>query len=326
MEEFDFKTIANDLISGLNSKEKEIISRRFGFGGKERETLEAIGKDFGVSRERIRQIQEMATKKIQQNLGKYKDVFEFFEKKFEEFEGVRKETNLLSELTEKAKNEAFFLLSLWPNFERFPENKEFFAFWVNKKEAKEKLENLIKKVISVLQEKKETLSLEEIASYFSLKKEVLKEWIEISKRIGKDKKGFYGLKEWPEITPRGVRDKAYLVLKEIGKPLHFTEIAKFIEKANVHTVHNELIKDPKFVLIGRGIYALAEWGYEKGQVKDIILKIFKEEKRPLTKDEIVEKVLKQRMVKKSTILTNLSDKKYFLRDEEGRYYPKVEIA
>jgi DNA-directed RNA polymerase delta subunit len=115
-------------------------------------------------------------------------------------------------------------------------------------------------------------------------------------------------------------------LKEIGKPLHFTEIAKFIEKANVHTVHNELIKDPKFVLIGRGIYALAEWGYEKGQVKDIILKIFKEEKRPLTKDEIVEKVLKQRMVKKSTILTNLSDKKYFLRDEEGRYYPKVEIA
>jgi len=326
MEEFDFKTIANDLISGLNSKEKEVISRRFGFEGKEKETLEAIGKDFGVSRERIRQIQEMATKKIQQNLGKYKNVFEFFEKKFQEFEGLRKEINLLSELTEKAKNEVFFLLSLWPKFERIPENKEFFAFWVNKKEAKERLNGVIKKVISILQEKKETLSLEEIGSHFSLKKEVLKEWIEISKRIGKDKKGFYGLKEWPEITPRGVRDKAYLVLKEIGKPLHFSEIAKFIENANVHTVHNELIRDQKFVLIGRGIYALAEWGYEKGQVKDIILKIFKEERKPLTKEEIIDKVLKQRMVKRSTILTNLSDRKYFLRDDEGRYYPKVEIA
>ncbi len=326
MEEFDFKTIANDLVSKLNSKEKEVISRRFGFEGKEKETLEAIGKDFGVSRERIRQIQEMALKRIQQNLDKYKSLFEFFEQKFEEFEGVRKEANLLSELTEKAKNEAFFLLSLWPSFERFPENKETFAFWVNKKGAKEKLEKLIEKVISILEEKKRTLSLEEISSYFSLKMKILREWIEISKKIGKDKKGFYGLKEWPEITPRGVRDKAYLVLKETGRPLHFSEIAKLIENANLHTVHNELIKDPKFVLIGRGIYALAEWGYEKGQVKDIILKVFKEEKRPLTKEEIIEKVLKQRIVKKSTILTNLSDKKYFLRDDEGRYYPKVEVA
>jgi hypothetical protein len=326
MDKLDFKLISNDLISILNPKEKEIISRRFGFGNRKRETLEAIGRSIGVTRERIRQIQEMAIGKIQKGLDKYRNLFEFFEKKFREFKGVRKETNLISELREDVKNEIFFLLSLWPKFQYFRETKDFFAFWVNDPKAKNELEHLIEKTIYFLKEKGTPLSLREISLHFQEKEEIIKEWIEISKKIGKDKKGFYGLKEWPEINPRGVKDKAYLVLKEVGRPLHFSEIAKLIDNAKIHTVHNELIKSPKFVLIGRGIYALAEWGYERGQVKDIILKILKEEKRPLTKDEIIEKVLKQRVVKKSTILTTLSDKKYFFKDDEGRYYPKVEIA
>ena len=88
------------------------------------------------------------------------------------------------------------------------------------------------------------------------------------------------------------------------------------------TVHNELIKDPRFVLVGRGLYALKEWGYEEGQVKDVILKILKEARKPLPKEEILAGVLKQRMVKENTVLLNLNNKKYFLKTPEGKYISK----
>jgi DNA-directed RNA polymerase delta subunit len=93
-----------------------------------------------------------------------------------------------------------------------------------------------------------------------------------------------------------------------------------IEGANLRSVHNELIRDRRFVLIGRGIYALREWGYFPGEVKDIIFKFLKEE-GPLTKEEILERIKKQRMVKENTVLINLA--KYFERDEKGRYRIKT---
>jgi len=95
-----------------------------------------------------------------------------------------------------------------------------------------------------------------------------------------------------------------------------------LEGSLVQTVHNELIKDSRFVLVGRGIYALEEWGYYPGQVKDVILRVLREERKPITKEEILEKVLEQRLVKENTILLNLSNKKYFERDVQGKYKVK----
>ena len=69
--------------------------------------------------------------------------------------------------------------------------------------------------------------------------------------------------------------------------MHFSEIANAIKKSDfkrkavtTQAIHNELIKDSRFVLIGRGIYALNEWGYKKGTVADIITEVIKE-KRPV---------------------------------------------
>ena len=90
-------------------------------------------------------------------------------------------------------------------------------------------------------------------------------------------------------------------------------------QVNFQTLHNELIRDPRFVLVGRGIYALKEWGYEEGYVKDIILKILQKAKKPLSKDEILQEVLKRKLVKKNTVLLNLANKKYFLRTPQGKY-------
>jgi len=124
-------------------------------------------------------------------------------------------------------------------------------------------------------------------------------YLEISKKIQPNREGVLGLIEWPEIKPRGVKDKAFLVFKKHGKPLHFTEVAKLIDKFDYNmpnkktypqTVHNELIKDPRFVLVGRGTYALSEWGFVPGTIKDIITKVLKEKNEPLHKDEVVKQV------------------------------------
>jgi len=177
--------------------------------------------------------------------------------------------------------------------------------------------------VDFFKKEKKLLKFEEISKIFGIKEKVLSSYLEISRIIGKNEEGFYGLLEWPEIRPRGIRDKAYLVLKKAQRPLHFTEIAAQIDGAKVPTVHNELIKDERFVLIGRGIYALAEWGYFPGEVKDVILKILREKGRPMTKEEILEEVKKQRIVKPTTVLLYLYNKKYFERDSQGRYKPKL---
>jgi len=156
--------------------------------------------------------------------------------------------------------------------------------------------------------------------------------IEISKHILKGSEGSYGLRHWPEINPKSIKDKAYLVFKKEKKPLHFTGVAycinnlswlKSSSKANAQTVHNELIKDPRFVLIGRGLYALRDWGYEPGTVRDVISKLFLEEKRALTKAEVVRRVLKKRHVGENTIILNLQNKNYFQKNPQGKYTIRI---
>src|ERR1700736_773103 len=63
------------LIALLNRREKEIISQRFGLDGGKPKTLEDVGKNFGVTRERIRQLQNIALAKLRRALGKKEDLF-----------------------------------------------------------------------------------------------------------------------------------------------------------------------------------------------------------------------------------------------------------
>lgn len=83
------------------------------------------------------------------------------------------------------------------------------------------------------------------------------------------------------------------------------------------TVHNELIKDARFVLVGRGTYALSEWGYKPGTVKDVMVQVLRENGNSMDKEEIIKKTLDQRQVKESTILLNLQDRNHFEKDKGG---------
>ena len=152
-------------------------------------------------------------------------------------------------------------------------------------------------------------------------------FLSVSKEIKQGVFEKWGIHNWKEISPKGVREKAHLIIKENNEPLHFRDVAKLIDKHKLskkkthpQTVHNELIKDEKFVLVGRGTYALREWGYQRGTVKDVITEILSNSTKPLHQDEVVEKVLSVRNVKKTTIIINLN--KFFQRLDKQKYWAK----
>jgi hypothetical protein len=320
---FNYQKICEELLTVLPERTGDIISRRFGLFEKKKETLEAIGKSHNITRERVRQIERDGIRKIKKSANKYSDVFLFLRKKMEEFGGVRKEDVFLEELAKSGddKNYIVFLLNIDEKFSRVYESPKRYVVWTTGKEKLEKAEKVIKEVCRIFEKEKELFSLDELKEKLTedVEKEKLLFIIETSKEIGKSKSGKLGLYKWPDVNPKGIRDKVYLALKEAKKPLHFKEIATALgEKTNPQTTHNELIKDPSFVLVGRGVYALAEWGYVPGEVKEVIRKILRKE-GALYKDEIITHVSKQRIVKKNTIIQNLSNKKYFIRTPDGKY-------
>ena len=334
---FSYQKICQDILKNLSPRTGEVLSRRFGLKTGERETLEAIGQDFGICRERVRQIEGDGFSKIKPKIEKYQKIFQYFTKQLKNYGDLKKEDILLSELGgEKWKSQVYFLLTLGPDLERLGESEDFHSLWTINRNSLKKAQELINSISRKLEKLGKPTALKEICPLVSLDKRFLTSYtespkearwekrfisstLEISKKIQKNSEDLFGLRDWPEINPRGARDKAYLVFKKAKTPLHFTKVAEFIEGALPQTVHNELIRDERFVLVGRGIYALREWGYYPGQVKDVILKILKDERKPLAKEEILEKALKQRLVKENTIFLNLSNTKYFLRDSQGKY-------
>ncbi len=327
-----YKNVAAKLLESLSERQKEIIIRRFGLDGKkEKETLEKIGKDFSITRERVRQIEADAFKKLKKiiNGREIREIYFIFSGYLKKSGGLKKEDIALLDLGGlKNQNYVYFFLSLADNFYRFPENNDFYAFWAKEKKVAEDAKKLLDEVVVFFNKRKAPILENEFYELnFAKDKRFFNSFIEATKKIGKNPLGYFGLSHWPEIRPKGVRDKAYLTLKKEGRPLHFREIAKMSESllndngVLPQTVHNELIKDEKFVLVGRGVYALREWGYEPGTVREIISNILKE-KGPMAKDELIKEVLKARMVKENTVLLNLQNRNYFDRDENGNYLLK----
>lgn len=325
----NYQKICQELVRGLPKRQKDIILRRFGLAAGERETLEAIGEDFGVTRERVRQIGEDGLKKIKsiiesRSVANLQKTFGRFKQYLKKFGNLRKEDTVLRELGgENGKAQIYFLLTLGENFERLGETDDFYSLWLINQNSFLKAKKVISALHQELKKLGKPLTLKEISSFCSLKNPALESYLEISKNIHKNQDCLFGLKDWPEINPRGTRDKVYLAFKKAQKPLHFTEVASLIDGALTQTVHNELIRDQRFILIGRGTYALAEWGYYPGQVKEVIYKVLKEAKNPLTKEEILEKILEQRQVKENTILLNLSNRNLFSKTPKGYIVKKA---
>ncbi|MEK7079811.1 MAG: hypothetical protein AAB901_00800, partial [Patescibacteria group bacterium] len=247
--------------------------------------------------------------------------------------GIVPEDVLLSGLAadEKARNRFRFLLVVGSEFFRERETDDFYARWHVDPKTADVVHGALTRLYSQLDDE-EVLSERQILDRFleELKgvnqayqqEEILKRWLTISKTIASNPLAEWGKANAPAIRTKGIRDYAYLVIKQKGEPMHFGDVAKAIvdifgKKAHVATTHNELIKDSRFVLVGRGLYALAEWGYSPGVVRDVIRTVLA--KKSLTRDDVIAEVKKVRYVKDNTILVNLNDSRYFKRQKDGKY-------
>lgn len=328
-EENSFFGVAEKILSQLPERAQAIVKKRFGLTEDySRQTLEKIGSDYGVTRERVRQIISDAKKSISKKCAEIdfqqieNKLFLAVEKKY----GIIKEAEILSELNlsglRKEENAMRFLVNFSPRIRIVFLKNEIEKSWVSSADALEKTREVSKVAKDILARDAKLFSdadlVKKIIAYlpkFS-KKEVLS-YLSVLSAIGKNKFGKWGMRHWPEVSPKGSREKIYLVLKETNEPLHFTQIANLIEKhklgtKKVHpqTIHNELIKDSRFVLIGRGIYALSEWGYSGGVVKDVLRDILEKSEEVLDREAIIEKVFAVRKVKRTTIMINLNSRNF----------------
>lgn len=335
---FKPKQVVKRLLSVLPERAKDVIVSRYGLGKEPRKmTLEAIGRKYGITRERVRQIENYAVHSIKRSevYGKEKEVFKELEAMLHKLGGIMTEDDLLAHVSEdrSVKNHIHLLLVLGEPFRREKEDDHFRHRWHIDENLARKVHEALKKLYKSLSNDDLVSELDIIASFlnhvedisddYRKDNEIVKRWLALSKEIGKNPLGEWGLTASPNIRAKGMRDYAFLVIRRHGSPIHFREVAKSIErlfgkKAHVATTHNELIKDPRFVLVGRGLYALAEWGYMSGVVKDVIRKIL-ETSGPLSKEQIIEKVMKERYVKENTIVVNLQNQKLFRKTKEGLY-------
>ncbi len=346
MEKINYAQLYTKLAKGLSPKTKDIFDRRFGVKVSNKgktpkgqtvfiETLESIGDGLGITRERVRQIEEagftFVRKNHQETLEK---IYAEFENYFTQKGGFKKEEVVLQDLGGKTQKPfiLFFLTIGGDRFSRVVGKKDYHYFWSLGKASDLTVKDTLSSLVSgVAKHGKLLTKLEfttQFASIYNLHDEAVASYLEISKKIQANKEGKLGLIDWPEIRPRGVKDKAYLVFKKENKPLHFREITSLIDVLNIgpmdkkthpQTVHNELIKDARFVLVGRGTYALGEWGFVPGTIKEIITKVLIEKPHLVSQEDIVKEVLAQRLVAKNTVMINLNNKKYFDRDAEGKY-------
>lgn len=334
---FKPKQVVKRLLSVLGDRSQDVITSRFGLGADtKRMTLEAIGKKYKITRERVRQIENYSIINVRKSkeYAKEKVIFDEMKKVMGELGSIVSEDSLLKHLSKdkSTQNHLHFLLVVGEEFTKEKEDDEFKHRWSIDKELSKKIHSSLRELYSKLSDDEILLESDMVEKFLEHLKdvsekyknqEIAKRWLELSKLIDKNQLGEWGKAGSSNINAKGMRDYAYLVIRRHGSPIHFREVAKLItelfkKKAHVATTHNELIKDPRFVLVGRGLYALSEWGYMSGVVKDVIRNVI-EKNGPITKDEIVKKVLKERYVKENTIMVNLQNPKFFKKAKDGKY-------
>lgn len=334
---FKPKQITKSLLSVLPERACDVITKRYGLGPNgESFTLEAIGQSYGITRERVRQIENYGIQSIQKSdeYKKHSELFVEIQNLIDQMGGgLIAEHVFLDEMTNDpiVRNHLYFILVVGDPFFRGKESSLYNHRWFTERKTAETVEKALTGVHRGL-DRDELITEQEIINRFRIElheladkynEDVLKRWLLISKQIGRNPLGDWGPADSPNVKVKGVRDYAYLAVKRHGSPMHFKEVAGAINKlfahnAHVATTHNELIKDARFVLVGRGLYALTEWGYTAGVVKDVLREILQKE-GPLTRDEIIDKVRKERYVKDNTIIVNLQDTNLFRRLANGAY-------
>ncbi len=328
--------IVSDVLRTIErEREREIVARRFGLFDR-KETLEQIGELLGITRERVRQLEKavVARLKVQASNGQLPHMAMVQDALIDELGSlgdVARITDVSSRLSKENnridQSRVSFLAQLSPKLVVIDENDFYYhSAGLRGLHDEKAIKQQVDKIIEAVKKIGEPATIEQISTEAKIDSPKHAGALASTSKQLASLNGRWGLVKWPMVNPKNIRDKIYVILKEQGKHMHFNEIAAAIKKSEfkrkdvtTQAIHNELIKDKRFVLIGRGIYALKEWGYEKGTVADIITKVLKKANEPLHRDEIVKQVLKSRYVKETTILLNLQGKPQFKRVAKATY-------
>lgn len=345
-QEFQPVEVINGLLKALSTKEADVLRRRYGLSEKGKETLETIGSFYTVTRERIRQIENQSIDKIKGS-GSYTDIMRPVEhlvvSLLTHHGGVMTHDMMYESLlsvnsTSTLQRDAvYFIISelLRDKVDDVPKVKKYHPAWKLKLTSMEFVDSVVVELERLMKELGEPKQFDELYKRFGqtafyqandqrLNDEAIESIVEVSTKLSKNPFDDYGLARWGLIVPKRMNDRVYLVLQKEGKPMHFEDIAEriskvFKKKAYPPTVHNELILNKEYVLVGRGIYALKDWGFKEGVVSDVIVDLLTKVGRPMTRTQIVAEVLQQRIVKKNTIHLALTDKTLFKKTADGLY-------
>ncbi|HTE21642.1 MAG TPA: sigma factor-like helix-turn-helix DNA-binding protein [Candidatus Limnocylindria bacterium] len=330
------ESIITDILATIErEREREIIARRYGLFDR-KETLEQIGELLGITRERVRQLEKavMARLKALADAGQLPHVQETQAVLLDAIHAMGKaarvsdlSAQLTTENTRIDQARISFLAALSPKVAVVDENDHFYhAVGVADAHDEKTIKELATKAIEAIKKIGEPTPIDKVAEHVKIDDPRHAAALARTSKHLATLNGRWGLVKWPTVNPKNIRDKIYVILQEAGKHMHFNEIADAIKDSDfkrkdvtTQAIHNELIKDKRFVLIGRGIYALKEWGYEKGTVADIITEVLRKKGEPMHRDEIVKEVLKSRHVKETTILLNLQGKQQFKRVAKATY-------
>ena len=338
--ETSFSLTLSLFLDRLPVRSRKIVEARFGIGTGAPKTLEEIGQSYQITRERVRQVigttlNSLAKEKSHPSMT---EVTEAIQSVLRRKNGVVRVEELLEVVSLENHKERGALLVFIESLSVVEEEKatkEYEQLYRLKDFSLTEWKTMKDVAKDILTSAKDALEGKELHARFherypEISEKTFFDFLAVAKEIKQNVFGKWGLSDWSDIKPRGTREKAHLVLKTSQKPLHFREIARLIDsfglqkKKHSHpqTVHNELIKDMRFVLVGRGIYALSDWGYKKGTVKEVISEILAKASKPLSREEILTEVLKVRQVKKSTVVINLNT--FFARMGKNAYTIKKE--
>lgn len=328
--------IKNSLALIDQPREQEIITRRFGLNGT-KETLEQIGERLNITRERVRQLEKAALirLKIAAEKGTIENLAEIEKaliRNLAESGRISKtkalaEKYLETEATEQEISSLVFIAEISSKLVVVTENDKYHSAIANSEYGDErKIKASIDEIVNIIKKNKSPLTLDELDSKLDYEHPSQIEAIASISKLLASLNGLWGLEKWPSVNPKNIRDKIFVILGAKKEAMHFSEIAEEIRRSDfsrkdvtTQAIHNELIKDKRFVLIGRGIYALDDWGFKKGTVADTITEVLKDAGEPLYRDEIVKRVLEKRKVKETTVLLNLQSKKEFVRVAKATY-------
>ncbi len=317
-------------------REREIVARRYGLFDR-RETLEQIGEMLGITRERVRQLEKVIVARLKENAkkGNLKPVGTYNKQLLDaltELGNVARVSTLVKYLTGERGTKIdeariAFIADLSPDISLISDTDHHYqSVAITKVHDEKKVQKSVLKIVEAVKSLGEPQPISKITEVTGNKDDKHVEALSSTSKNLATLGGMWGLVKWPTVNPKNIRDKIYVILQQNGKHMHFNEIAEAIKQSDfkrkdvtTQAIHNELIKDKRFVLVGRGIYALREWGYKNGTVADIITDVLKKANKPLHRDEIVKEVLKSRYVKETTILLNLQGKDQFKRVAKATY-------